>query len=165
MRREALRLGFHYESETFEDILVRQGRTGQKAGAGWYLYDAARKPSPDPTLDRELAEYAAAHGIAQRRWTGRDIRLRTLFALINEGARLLEEGVAERASDLDVVYLSGYGFPARRGGPMHTADSLGIATIVDGLSRLYDEQGPFWKPSALLADCVRTGRPVSDWSR
>ncbi len=142
MRQEALRLGFHYEAETFEDILVQQGRTGQKAGAGWYLYDEARKSTPDPTLVPELAEYAAAHGIARRKWTGRDIRQRTLFALINEGARLLEEGVAERASDIDMVYLHGYGFPAWRGGPMHTADALGLASLLDSLSRLYDEQGP-----------------------
>jgi 3-hydroxyacyl-CoA dehydrogenase len=165
MRREAIRLGFHYEAETFEDILCEQGRTGQKAGAGWYLYDAKRKALPDAGLEREIREYAAGRGIPQRVWSCREIRQRTLFALINEGARLLEEGVAERASDLDVVYICGYGFPAWRGGPMHTADVVGLPIIVDVLTRLYDEQGPFWRPSELLSECARTGRRIASWTR
>ncbi len=165
MRREALRAGFHYEPETFEDLLCSQGRKGQKAGAGWYLYDANRKPSPDPDLERELREYAAARGVTLRKWSGREIRERTLFALINEGARLLEDGVAERASDLDVVYLNGYGFPAWRGGPMHAADAIGLGRILETLERLYNEEGPFWKPSQLLVECSRSGRSLSGWTR
>lgn len=165
MRREAIRLGFHYEAETFEDILCEQGRTGQKAGAGWYLYDANRKPLSDADLEREIREYAAGRGIPQRVWSCREIRQRTLFALINEGARLLEEGVAERASDLDVVYICGYGFPAWRGGPMHTADVVGLPVILEVLTRLYDEQGPFWRPSELLSECARTGRRIASWTR
>lgn len=165
MRREALRLGFHYEPETFEDLLCEQGRVGQKAGAGWYLYDASRKAIPDPDVERQLREYAAGRGIEQREWSGREIRERALFALINEGARLLEEGVAERASDLDVVYLNGYGFPSWRGGPMHTADVFGLREIAAALDRLYDEQGPFWKPSALLVDLARSGGRLADWQR
>lgn len=165
MRCEALRLGLHYQAETFEDVLCRQGRTGQKAGAGWYLYDSNRNPSADVDLEREIREYAAARGIVQRAWTGREIRQRTLFALINEGARLLEDNVAERASDLDVVYTCGYGFPAWRGGPMHTADVVGIPVILDVLSRLYDEQGQFWRPSELLAECARTRRSLASWTR
>lgn len=165
MRREALRAGFHYEAETFEDLLCNQGRKGQKAGAGWYLYDANRKASPDPDLERELREYAAARGVTLRKWSGREIRERTLFALINEGARLLEEGVAERASDLDVVYMNGYGFPSWRGGPMHAADAIGGGTILNTLERLYNEEGPFWKPSQLLGECARSGRSLAGWTR
>jgi 3-hydroxyacyl-CoA dehydrogenase len=165
MRREALRLGFHYESETFEDLLCEQGRTGQKAGAGWYLYDSARKPSPDPDLERQLREYAAARGIEQRQWSGREIRQRTLFAMINEGARLLEEGVAARASDLDAVYINGYGFPAWRGGPMQTADAIGLKPVHETLERLYQDEGPFWKPSPLLAEIARHGGRLAAWNR
>jgi 3-hydroxyacyl-CoA dehydrogenase len=165
MRLEALRLGFHYETETFEDILCRQGRTGQKAGAGWYLYGSDRKPLPDPDVERELRVYAAGRGISQHTFTGREIRFRTLFAMINEGARLLEEGVAARASDLDVVYTNGYGFPAWRGGPMHTADAIGLNVVFDTLARFYDERGKFWKPSELIAECARTGRRLAEWSR
>jgi 3-hydroxyacyl-CoA dehydrogenase len=165
MRREALRAGFHFEAETFEDLLCNQGRKGQKAGAGWYLYDAKRKAFPDPDLEPELREYAAARGVTLRNWTGREIRERTLSALINEGARLLEDGVAERASDLDVVYMDGYGFPSWRGGPMHTADVIGSRTILNTLERLYGEEGPFWKPSQLLVECARTGRSLAGWTR
>ncbi|MCX7602796.1 MAG: 3-hydroxyacyl-CoA dehydrogenase NAD-binding domain-containing protein [Bryobacteraceae bacterium] len=149
IRREALRRGVpHIPVSAFEDELPRLGRLGQKSGSGWYRYDENRRPQPDPELIRLLREYAAARGIEQRPWTVEQIRERTLLALVNEGARILDEGMAERASDIDVVFVHGFGFPAWRGGPMHWAEAQGKARVLARLEALYDEDGPFWKPAA-----------------
>lgn len=149
IRREALRRGVpHIPPAAFEDELPRLGRLGQKSGLGWYRYDENRRPQPDPELLRLLREYAAARGIEQRSWTAEQIRERTLLALVNEGARILDEGMAQRASDIDVVFVHGFGFPAWRGGPMHWAGSHGRARVLERLQALYDEDGPFWKPAA-----------------
>ncbi|WP_321472055.1 3-hydroxyacyl-CoA dehydrogenase NAD-binding domain-containing protein [uncultured Paludibaculum sp.] len=159
VRQEALRLGIpHVEAASFEDELYRLGRFGQKTGAGWYLYDEDRKATPDPEVERLVREYAACQGIPQRTFTHSEILERTLFALINEGARLLEEGIALRAVDVDIVYVNGYGFPAWRGGPMHYAETIGLQRVTDRMRALYDEFGPFWKPAALLEDAAKAGR-------
>lgn len=162
VRQEAIRLGIpHIEAASFEDELYVRGRYGQKSGAGWYLYDENRNPSPDPEVERLVREYAACQGIAQRGFTHTEILERTLFALINEGARLLEEGIALRAVDIDIVYVNGYGFPAWRGGPMHYAETLGLQRVADRMRALYDEFGPFWKPAGLLEQSAKGGR----WSQ
>ncbi|MGC4055553.1 MAG: 3-hydroxyacyl-CoA dehydrogenase NAD-binding domain-containing protein [Paludibaculum sp.] len=159
VRQEALRLGIpHIDSISFEDELFVRGRYGQKSGAGWYLYDQNRKPSADPEVERLVREYAACQGIPQRSFTHTEILERTLFALINEGARLLEEGIALRPVDIDIVYVNGYGFPAWRGGPMHYAETLGLQRVADRMRALYDEFGPFWKPAALLEQSAKAGR-------
>lgn len=137
----------HLDAETFEDRLVGQGRIGQKAGAGWYLYGDGRKVSPDPDVEAQLRLYAAEMAIPQRKFTPGQIAGRCLDALMNEGARLLVQGVALREVDVDIVYLLGYGFPAWRGGPMFYASRAGKKTIYQRLLRRYEERGPFWKPS------------------
>jgi 3-hydroxyacyl-CoA dehydrogenase len=151
MKRAGQQFGrLHLEAETFEDRLVGQGRLGQKSGAGWYLYCTDRKPIPDPDVEQQLRLYAAEMAIPQRDLTPERIAERCLDALINEGARLLEEGVALRDVDIDIVYLYGYGFPAWRGGPMFYAARAGKKRIHDRLQRRYEQQGPFWKPSEWL---------------
>ncbi len=148
VRREAIKAGLpNVEPRVFEDVLYEMGRFGQKNGAGWYRYDQDRKATPDHEVEVLLREYAAAQAIPQRRFTNDEIVQRCLYALVNEGARLLEEGIALRASDIDVVYMTGYGFPAWRGGPMFWADRVGRDKIRETLARWYDEEGPFWKPA------------------
>lgn len=148
IRKEALRRGIpHIPAAAFEDELPSLGRLGQKNGFGWYRYDENRRGHPDEEVIRLLREYAAARGIEQREWTAEQIRERTLLALVNEGARILDEGMALRAADIDVVFVHGFGFPAWRGGPMHWAEAVGKARLLERLEALYDEEGPFWKPA------------------
>jgi 3-hydroxyacyl-CoA dehydrogenase len=151
MKQMALKAGItHLDAETFEDRLVGQGRFGQKSGAGWHLYGADRKVTPDPDVEAQLRLYAAEMAIPQRRFTPDQIVERCLDALINEGGRLLEEGVAQRDVDVDIVYVLGYGFPAWRGGPMFYASRTGKGKIHERLLRRYEQYGPFWKPSEWL---------------
>jgi 3-hydroxyacyl-CoA dehydrogenase len=148
MKQMALQAGIaHLDAETFEDRLVGQGRLGQKSGAGWHLYATGRKPVPDPDVEAQLRLYAAEMAIPQRRFSPQQIVERCLDALINEGGRLLEEGVAQREVDVDMVYVLGYGFPAWRGGPMFYASRTGKRKILERLLRRYEQYGPFWKPS------------------
>lgn len=159
VRQEALRLGIpHIPANSVEDWLYARGRYGQKSGAGWYKYGDDRRPLPDPEVDAIVAEYAAAQAIPRRSFEPREIRERTLFALVNEGARLLEEGIALRAVDIDIAYIHGYGFPAWRGGPMHWASAFGLHKVLAGIERFYDTLGPHWKPAPLLADLAARGR-------
>ena len=109
--------------------LYQAGRYGQKTGAGWYRYDAQRTPLPDPAVDALIEQTAREAGIERREISAKEIVERAIFAVIAEGARILEEKVALRASDIDVVFINGYGFPAYRGGPMHYAGSLGLKTV------------------------------------
>ena len=149
IRREALRRGAgHIPVSAFEDEMPRLGRLGQKNGFGWYRYDENRRGHSDPELIRLLREYGAARGIEQREWSVEQIRERTLLALVNEGARILDEGMALRPGDIDVVFVQGFGFPAWRGGPMHWAEAAGKAKLLERLEALYDVEGPFWKPAA-----------------
>jgi 3-hydroxyacyl-CoA dehydrogenase len=149
IRQEALRRGVgHIPVSSFEDELPALGRLGQKNGFGWYRYDENRRGHPDEELIRLLREYAAARGIEQREWSAEQIRERTLLALVNEGGRILDEGMAQRASDIDVVFVHGFGFPAWRGGPMHWAEAVGKQKLLERLEALYDEEGPFFKPAA-----------------
>jgi 3-hydroxyacyl-CoA dehydrogenase len=151
MKQIAQQLGHgHLDAESFEDRLVGQGRLGQKSGAGWYVYCEDRKPVPDLDVERQLRLYAAEMAIPQRDFTPERIADRCLDALINEGARLLEEGVALRDVDVDIVYLYGYGFPPWRGGPMFYATLAGKKKIHERLLRRYERHGPFWKPSEWL---------------
>ena len=107
------------------------GRFGQKTGKGWYVYGDDRKPMPDPEVLALIERAASAAGIRRRPFTNEEIIERTIYALINEGARVLEEGFASRAADIDVVYTNGYGFPAWRGGPMFYADRVGLAKVYE----------------------------------
>jgi 3-hydroxyacyl-CoA dehydrogenase len=112
-----------------ETILASRGHHGQKTGAGWYLYDGIKSVGPNPEMRAIIADYAREHGLAQRRASAEEVVERTVYALVNEGARLIEEGIAIRPVDIDVVYMAGYGFPSWRGGPMHYADSVGLGRV------------------------------------
>lgn len=141
------------------DRLYEMGRYGQKTGAGWYKYEAgSRNRIHDPLVDQIAAEEGAKRGITRRAVTDEEIIARIMTALANEGARVLEEGYATRASDIDAVYCHGFGYPRHVGGPMFYADSVGLP-IVLALVREYREQfGDYWKPAALLEKLVTDGK-------
>ena len=143
------------------DKLAEAGRLGQKTGAGWYRYEAGnRDPIPDPATEALIAEFRSAQGITPRAISDEEVVERCIFALVNEGARILEEGIAARASDLDVVYLNGYGFPRLRGGPMLYADMVGLPNVVRSLRRFAAEPGadPAWQPAPLLVRLAEAGK-------
>jgi 3-hydroxyacyl-CoA dehydrogenase len=133
------------------DELCEIGRYGQKTGKGWYKYDADRKPSPDPEVTALIEKVAKEYGIARRQITNEEIIERTIYALVNEGARILEEGIALRAVDIDIVYLTGYGFPAWRGGPMFYADTIGLKHVLAKIEEFEKQHGSdLWAPAPLL---------------
>ena len=143
------------------DKLCEAGRFGQKTGAGWYRYEAGnRTPLPDSVTEQLIADYRTAHGITPRKISDEEIVERCIFALVNEGARILEEGIAARASDIDLVYLNGYGFPLHRGGPMLYADTVGLPQVVRSLRRFAAEPGAdgSWQPAPLLVRLAEEGR-------
>ncbi|MFP5486066.1 MAG: 3-hydroxyacyl-CoA dehydrogenase NAD-binding domain-containing protein [Gammaproteobacteria bacterium] len=143
------------------DKLCEAGRFGQKTGAGWYRYEAGnRNPLPDSVTEQLIANYRAAHGITPRKISDEEIVERCIFALVNEGARILDEGIAARASDIDLVYLNGYGFPLHRGGPMLYADTVGLPQVVRSLRRFAAEPGAdaSWQPAPLLVRLAEEGR-------
>jgi len=143
------------------DKLCEAGRFGQKTGAGWYRYEAGKRdPIPDPLTEQLMAEFRAANGITPRKVTDAEVVERCIYALINEGARILQEGIAARASDIDLVYLNGYGFPRHRGGPMCHADSVGLPNVVRALKRFAAEPGadPSWQPAPLLLQLAEQGK-------
>ena len=139
------------------DMLVELGRLGQKAGKGWYRYGDDRKPIPDPEVVELVLSVARAHGVVRRTIDDEEILERTLYALVNEGARVLSEAVAQRAADIDVIYLTGYGFPAFRGGPMFYADQVGLRRVHERVAALHLEHGARWEPAPLLAQLAREG--------
>jgi 3-hydroxyacyl-CoA dehydrogenase len=139
------------------DTLCEMGRFGQKAGKGWYVYGDDRKPAPDPEVLALIERAASAAGIGRRPITNEEIIERTIYALINEGARVLDEGFASRAADIDVIYTNGYGFPAWRGGPMFYADRVGLARVYERVSAFHRELGRRWAPAPLLARLAREG--------
>ena len=142
--------------ETLRDLLNEAGRKGQKTGGGYYDYDAARKATPSPVAEKLLTDLWAKKGITPRKIPEQEILERSLYPMINEGAKILEEGKASRASDIDIVWLYGYGFPAWRGGPMFYADSIGLDTVLAGV-RKYG-----WPASALLEKLVAEKKKFSD---
>ncbi len=139
------------------DTLCEMGRFGQKTGKGWYVYGDDRKAAPDPEVLALIERAASAAGIRRRPITNEEIIERTIYALINEGARVLDEGFASRAADIDVVYTNGYGFPAWRGGPMFYADRVGLAKVYERVSAFHRELGQRWEPAPLLARLAREG--------
>ena len=144
------------------DRVVELGRLGQKTGRGWYRYEAGdRRPQVDPEIEALIDGYRKELGIRPRPIGDDEIVQRCIFALVNEGARILQEGIAQRASDIDVVYLTGYGFPAWRGGPMYYAESLGLRQVVETMLRFAAAPGgdsAFWQPAPLLVERAASGK-------
>jgi 3-hydroxyacyl-CoA dehydrogenase len=145
------------------DRIAEMGRYGQKTGAGWYRYDkGGRAPIPDPEIEKLIVQVSAEKGIARRAFSDREIVERCLFPLVNEGARILEEGIAQRASDIDVVWLYGYGFPRWRGGPMYWADRIGLDKVYAAMAKLYETDRDWCEPAPLLARLARAGKGFAD---
>jgi 3-hydroxyacyl-CoA dehydrogenase len=134
-------IGWHRDPtriENIRDALCAIDRWGQKKGAGFYDYDDKRRPSPSPKVQEIIEQFRAKEGVTPREISDQEIMERTIYTMVNEGAKILEEGMAQRASDIDVVWVYGYGWPVYRGGPMHWADTEGLAKIVEGLKRQQD---------------------------
>jgi len=148
-----------------EDRLCELGRYGQKTGAGWYKYDDQRRATPDPLVAELIAKWVAEAGIAQRQIYAVEITERCLYALVNEGARILEEGYALRASDIDIIYINGYGFPAHRGGPMWYADTVGLKQVSERVSEFQRQHGEIWQPAPLLKRLAEQGKTFAEFSR
>jgi 3-hydroxyacyl-CoA dehydrogenase len=144
------------------DKVCELGRFGQKTGAGYYRYEAGKRDAiPDPVIDKLIADHRAELGITPRRISDEEIVQRLIFALVNEGAKILEEGIALRASDIDMIYLTGYGFPAHVGGPMLYADVCGLYNVVNrmrGFAALGHGDTDFWTPAPLLARLAAEGK-------
>jgi len=147
-----------------EDRLCELGRYGQKTSAGWYKYDEQRRATPDPVVDELIRKLVAEAGIVQRQISAAEIIDRCLYALVNEGARILEEGYAQRASDIDIIYLNGYGFPAYRGGPMWYADTVGIKKVYERVSEFHRQHGELWQAAPLLERLAEQGKSFAEFS-
>ncbi|WP_235604613.1 3-hydroxyacyl-CoA dehydrogenase NAD-binding domain-containing protein [Sulfitobacter sp. EhC04] len=148
-----LDLGWSRETSTgstIQEILCEMDRRGQKTGAGYYDYDENRRPQPSPVVEELILDFAAKNGIARRTISDEEILERCVYPMINEGAKILEEGIAIRASDIDVVWANGYGFPRSRGGPMHYADTVGLDHIVARLESYQAKLGEDFQPAPLL---------------
>jgi 3-hydroxyacyl-CoA dehydrogenase len=150
---------------TVADDLCEAGRFGQKTNAGWYRYEpGSRNPIPDPKVSAIIEQYRRKKGITPRKVGSQEIVERCIYALINEGARILEDGIAQRASDIDIVYLNGYGFPVYRGGPMFYADQTGLHDIARSLTSIAAQPGSdaaFWTPAPLLTRLADHGQTFS----
>jgi 3-hydroxyacyl-CoA dehydrogenase len=150
------------------DVLCEQGRFGQKTGAGFYRYEpGGRNAIPDPKVTAIIEAYREKKGIKPRKVSNEEIVERCIYALINEGARIVAEGIAQRSSDIDLVYLYGYGFPAWRGGPMFYADQVGLSEVARVLKQIAAQpaqpgsDASFWTPAPLLAQLAQQGKTFS----
>jgi 3-hydroxyacyl-CoA dehydrogenase len=153
----------NYRKMPIADAIVEMGRLGQKTGAGWFRYEKGdRTPQPDPEVARLIKEKAAEMGVEQRSFTDEEILRRLLFASVNEACKILEEGKAYRASDIDVMWLGGFGFPRYRGGLMYWADGIGVAEVYRQIQAWHQQYGERWAPSALLRRLAETGTPLRE---
>jgi 3-hydroxyacyl-CoA dehydrogenase len=148
------------------DALCERGRFGQKTSKGFYRYElASRTPLPDPEVEALIIDASRRLGIARRGFSNEEIVERLIFPIVNEGARIIEEGIATRASDIDVIWANGYAFPAWRGGPMFHADRIGLGKIRERLTAMAEETGDeTLRPAPLLARLADTGRGFHDAS-
>jgi 3-hydroxyacyl-CoA dehydrogenase len=153
-------------SSTVREVLCENGRRGQKNGRGYYVYDPeTRQPTPDPEVEQLIKDFAVGKGIEQREVTDQEVLERLLYPMVNEGAKILEEGIAIRGSDIDVVWVNGYGWPLYRGGPMYWADQVGLAEVAAKI-REYGERlgGRHWDPSPLLERLAEEGGALHQYS-
>ncbi|HEY0311310.1 MAG TPA: 3-hydroxyacyl-CoA dehydrogenase family protein, partial [Allosphingosinicella sp.] len=153
-------IGWHRDPtriENIRDALAAEGRWGQKKGAGFYDYDEKRRPSPSPKVAEIIDQFRANEGVTPRAISDQEIIERTLYTMVNEASKILEEGMAQRASDIDVVWVYGYGWPVYRGGPMFWADTEGLAKIVEGLRAQQARLGGDFTLSDLLVRNAEAG--------
>jgi 3-hydroxyacyl-CoA dehydrogenase len=153
-------IGWHRDPkriESIRDALCAIDRWGQKKGAGFYDYDEKRRPTPSPVVEQIIEDFAKKQGTERREISDEEIVDRTLYTMVNEGAKILEEGIAQRASDIDVVWVYGYGWPVYRGGPMFWADTIGLDEIVEGLKREVERMKPEFSFSKLLLEKAKKG--------
>ncbi len=154
-------IGWHRDPkriESLRDSLCAIERWGQKKGAGFYDYDEKRRASPSSVVQKIIEDYATKHAIVRREISDQEIVERTLYSMVNEGSKILEERIAQRASDIDVVWVYGYGWPVYRGGPMFWADSVGLPKIVEGLKRQEERMKPEFSFSKLLLEKAKAGQ-------
>ncbi len=144
-------------SATIREILCEKGRRGQKTGAGFYDYDEARNPKPSTLVEEVIVDFAAKKGVNRRVISDEEILERCIYPMINEGAKILEEGKALRASDIDIVWINGYGWPVYRGGPMFYGDTVGLGKVLERMKMFQATMGDEFKPSALLERLVAEG--------
>ncbi len=147
------------------DRLCELGRFGQKTGAGWYKYDANRRATPDPEVNELVRRWVIEAGIPQRKISSQEIVERCIYALVNEGARILEEGIALRATDIDIIYINGYGFPAYRGGPTWYADTVGLGNVYERICDFQRQFGELWDPAPLLKRLVEEHKTFAEFTR
>ncbi|MDE2014654.1 MAG: enoyl-CoA hydratase/isomerase family protein [Alphaproteobacteria bacterium] len=149
-------------SSTLREILCEMDRRGQKTGAGFYDYDENRKATPSPVTEKIITEFRAKQGITPRKISDEEILERCIYPMINEGAKILEEGKAIRASDIDIVWINGYGWPVYRGGPMYYGDSIGLDKVLAKMRAWHASMGADFKPAALLEKLVAEGKTFRD---
>ena len=158
-KRQAASRPAHLRYSKVADQICELGRFGQKTGAGWYRYEAGnRNPIPDPVVEDLIVKASREAGIERRKISDQEILERCLYSLVNEGAEILEEGIALRAADIDVVYVYGYGFPRYRGGPMFYADTVGLDKVLASIRQFHKTHGEFWKPAPLLEKLAAEGK-------
>jgi 3-hydroxyacyl-CoA dehydrogenase len=144
--------------------LTEQGRVGQKVGKGWYRYALPdRTPLRDPEVEAWITQDSRARGFARQSLSANEIVERCVLSMVNEGARLLELGIAQRASDIDLVYATGYGFPAQHAGPMFYADTLGLKHVLARVQAMHEQHGIWWQPSALLTQLASQNKSFAQW--
>jgi 3-hydroxyacyl-CoA dehydrogenase len=148
-----------------EDRLCEMGRYGQKTLKGWYQYDENRRASADPEVTALVRKWSAEAGVPQRQISAEEIVDRCIYALVNEGARILEEGYALRAADIDIIYLNGYGFPPHRGGPMWHADSVGLRKVYQRICEFHQQLGELWEPAPLLKRLAAEGKTFAEFDK
>ena len=157
-------IGWHRDPariESLRDALCAQGRWGQKTKAGFYDYDERRRPMPSPVVSAIIDDFRARADITPRAISDEEITVRTLYTMVNEGAKILEEGIAQRGSDIDVVWAFGYGWPRQTGGPIFWADEIGLKKVVDGLEKYRDRLDAEFTLSRLLVDKAAAGERLS----
>jgi 3-hydroxyacyl-CoA dehydrogenase len=144
------------------DLLCEMGRFGQKTGAGWYDYQPGKRDAlPSKLVEDMIEKHRKDVGITPRKISDQEIVERLVYSLVNEAAHILEDGIASKASDIDMVYLTGYGFPIWRGGPMQYADQVGLFNVAESMKRFArnpHDDASFWEPASLIKKLVAEGK-------
>ena len=149
---------------TIPDRICELGRYGQKTGGGYYDYkEGDRTPIPNTQVQDIIEQVSKEKNIARTDFDNEEIIKRSLYPLVNIGAQILEEGMAMRPSDIDIIYINGYGFPAYKGGPMHWADSIGLDKVLADIKRFHSAYGERWRPAPLLEKLVSEGKSFADY--